>query len=379
MSAGTFKITWNEHEPPAGRVPPVSVRVEVPSTCEPVPQASLRGVLPAIMPGTNASRSSLNVSPATALAGSGLVIWNIAVVVPPTATRDGSKDLVKPSGSTRSSALAGCASTATPSRVPVATPVVLVKLPAGASAGTRTGTTTVHEAPAARLPPVSVTIEVPASCEPAPQTSACGRPSATRPARAVSRSSFTVMPVSGNAEPLTMEISISTRPAGSTGAVRKDLVTTNSPDTTSIVSLAGPLLPDVDVRSPLVLTNVPSAVPVMSTWAMHVAPAATLPPLKLTLPDPGVALIAAPQVFDALAGLATSSPAGSPSTKPRLPAATALAELSIVKVSVLAPSTAIALGWKTLPNVGGGSMTRAAEAGSPTTRPALVSSLVTFG
>src|SRR6056297_1652237 len=145
----------------------------------------------------------------------------------------GSIAFSKVSGATTRSALAGSALTPTPSRVPVAVLVVLVNAPADAPAGTRTGTTTVHESPAARFPPVSVTTDVPLICEPVPQTSAAGRPSATKPVSAASRSSLSPISVNGNAEPLVIDSSRFTRPAGSTGVVWNDLVRTKSPDTTS--------------------------------------------------------------------------------------------------------------------------------------------------
>src|SRR6056297_112164 len=107
--AGTFNATCMVQDPPAAIVPSVSVMIDVPLTSEPAPHASAMGVLDAVMPGTNASRSSEKVRPAAALAGSGLVITKIALVVPPVGTSAGSKDLANPSGSTTRSALSGSA------------------------------------------------------------------------------------------------------------------------------------------------------------------------------------------------------------------------------------------------------------------------------
>ena len=45
------------------------------------------------------------------------------------------------------------------------------------------------------------------------------------------------------------------------------------------VSLAEPLLPDDDVKSPLVLTNTPAATPVTATLTEQLLAAATVPPL----------------------------------------------------------------------------------------------------
>ena len=132
------------------------------------------------------------------------------------------------------------------------------------------------------------------------------------------------------------------------------------------VSLAVPLLPDDEVRSPLVLTKAPTALPITSTDMVQVAPAPTLPLVKLITPVSAVAVTVPPQVLAVTEGVATTTPAGKLSVNARLLAATAEAELSTVKVKVLVDPRPTDIGAKTLANVGGGSITRSAVAGTAT-------------
>jgi hypothetical protein len=96
-----------------------------------------------------------------------------------------------------------------------------------------------------------------------------------------------------------------------------------------------------EVISPDTFSRRPPPVAMVSTETVHVAPAATeaSPPNKgpyVKVLLPGVADKVPPvQVVDALAGSAMTSPVGRESLNERLKANEPLAELSILKVSVL--------------------------------------------
>lgn len=120
------------------------------------------------------------------------------------------------------------------------------------------------------------------------------------------------------------------------------------------VSVAVPLLPREEVKSPVRLTKSPAVEPVTSTLRTQLAPVVTKPPLRLTTPVPDAAVTVPPQVLAVLAGEAIVSPAGRLSVNANVVASTVLAELSMVKVSVLVPPAAIGSGAKLLANVGGG-------------------------
>jgi hypothetical protein len=145
-------------------------------------------------------------------------------------------------------------------------------------------------------------------------------------------------------------------------------------------AVAVPLDPAADVNSPVVFTCTPAALLVTSTLTVHELPAATVPPLYVITPDPETAVSVPPvHVVEAFAGAATSIPAGRLSVKLRPVAARALAELSIVKVSVLTPPKRIEFGAKLFEKSGGGSIDRVAAAGVPKGFPPEKRALVVLG
>ncbi len=137
-------------------------------------------------------------------------------------------------------------------------------------------------------------------------------------------------------------------------------------DVTARVSFAVPLLPDDEVRSPVVLTCEPVVSLVTSTLIEQLVPLPTLPPVSEITLVPAAAVKAPPQVLVVLAGLATVITAGRLSVKARLVAASAEAELSILKVKILTSPVAIKSGAKLLAKIGAGSIVRLAVAGTAT-------------
>ena len=71
-----------------------------------------------------------------------------------------------------------------------------------------------------------------------------------------------------------------------------------------------PVPPLVDETAPLVFAYVPALVEVTLTVRVHVLPADTGPPLRLTLFPPAVALTVPPQVLDVTAGVVFITPPG---------------------------------------------------------------------
>ena len=196
--AGTCTGTLKVQDVPDAKAPPVRVRRPAPEIWEPVPQTSFIGRPVATRPASAASRSSVNVIAVALDAPSRLVIVNSSVAGSPGFTGSSVKDLLIdrlcPEKTSRSSIAAGPV-TGNPPMSPVTWLVRLVCAPAGAAAGTCTGTLKVHDPPAGSVPPVRVRKLVPEICEPTPQTSFIGVPVAANPLRAASRSSENVIAV----------------------------------------------------------------------------------------------------------------------------------------------------------------------------------------
>ena len=91
---GTLKLTSNVQLAPAGIVPAVKLKLEVPVICEPVPHTSLCGKPVATMPVMAASKSSLKAKPLISKPLSILLIVKRTVVVLESVKVSGIKALV---------------------------------------------------------------------------------------------------------------------------------------------------------------------------------------------------------------------------------------------------------------------------------------------
>lgn len=105
-------------------------------------------------------------------------------------------------------------------------------------------------------------------------------------------------------------------------------------NTAELLGAAGPL--EV-INGPVVLTFVPTVVPVTLTEIVQVPPAASVPPDKLIVPEPAAAVTAPPHVFVTLAGVATTNPSGKGSEKARPLTARFVSGLLIVKFRLVVP------------------------------------------
>src|SRR5438552_273467 len=114
----------------------------------------------------------------------------------------------------------------------------------------------------------------------------------------------------------------------------------------------GPL--SAEVIAPVVLFFGPEVVAFTLTEIVHELLIATVPPLRLTLPLPAVAVVVPPQVLLRPFGVATTSPAGNVSVNATPVSATVFAAgLVIVKVTLVVPFTGIAAAPNALLMLGG--------------------------
>ena len=119
------------------------------------------------------------------------------------------------------------------------------------------------------------------------------------------------------------------------------------------VSVAVPLLPAEDVRSPVVLTYVAGVVLVTATKTSQFIEAATVPPVYAMTLDPAVAVAVPPQLSKVTPAASTWIPAGKVSVKSRPVAGTVLAALLMPKTKLVVSPAAIGLSTKNFTKVGG--------------------------
>lgn len=129
-----------------------------------------------------------------------------------------------------------------------------------------------------------------------------------------------------------------------------------------------PMPPLVEVTALVVLVKSPNAAPVTLTVIVQLLPAATVPPVSDTLPVPDTAVTVPPQVLFRPLGVAITVPLGSVSVNDTpVSAAVLTAGLVMVKVSVVASFSAIAVGLNALLIVGGATTVMLAVAVPPVT------------
>ena len=105
--------------------------------------------------------------------------------------------------------------------------------------------------------------------------------------------------------------------------------------TVTLAEAVPPVPPSVEVTFPVVLFFTPAVVPVTLTEIVQELPAESVPPDKLIVLEPAVAVTVPPQVLLTPGGLATSSPEGRLSVKATLLSAIVVFGLLIVKVRVV--------------------------------------------
>ena len=123
----------------------------------------------------------------------------------------------------------------------------------------------------------------------------------------------------------------------------------------------------VELTAPVVLVNVPGVAPVTFTLNVQFVAAAMVAPVRLTAPDPAVAvMVPPPQVPASPLGEATVIPAGSVSVNATPVNAAVFADgFVMVKLRADVPFGEIAVGLKAFAMDGGATTTRLAEAVPP--------------
>ena len=146
-----------------------------------------------------------------------------------------------------------------------------------------------------------------------------------------------------------------------------DLVTVKSGAiTVSDAEAVFPVPPFVELTAPVVLLKTPLVALVALTLIEHEELVATVPPVRLTAPDPAVAVTTPPQVFVSPFGVETTSPAGNVSVNATPVSATEFAAgLVIVNVSVEIEFTETVLGANAFAITGAVTTPRLAEAVPP--------------
>src|SRR5579863_5879202 len=127
-----------------------------------------------------------------------------------------------------------------------------------------------------------------------------------------------------------------------------------------------PVPPLVEVTFPVVLVYWPETLPATFTTIVQLAFVAMLPPVRLMVVLPAVAVAVPPQVLESPCGVATTSPVGSVSVKATPVSATVLAAgLVRVKVNVVVPLSATLAAPKALAMEGGATTVTLADAVPP--------------
>jgi hypothetical protein len=330
---------------PANAIPVGEVVVSVP------PQ-TVAEALATVSPVGNVSVKATPVRASTLAAG--LVIVNVKEVVAFSAMDEGAKILAIDGGA--STLRLAVAVPPVPPSVEVTLPVVLTCNPATVPV---TFTENVQEALAAIVPPLRLITFVPcvAVIVPAPQepVSPLGV-EITKPAGSVS---LKPTPVSVVVFGFVMVKLSEVDPFSGMLAAPNALLIVDGA-TTVMLAVAVPLVPpSVELTTTLLLLS-PAVVPVTFTVTAQEALAASVPPDKLSEPEPAAAVAVPPQVLFNAFGVATTSPAGRLSVNDSPVSDTLVFGFVMLMVSDVVPFNGILVAPKLLVTVAGEATIRVA-------------------
>jgi len=357
-------FTLNVHDPLAATVAPVRLTLLPPAVAAivPPPHDPVRpfGVATA-MPAGNVSVKPTPLS-ATAF-GAGFVTVKLRLVVPFRGIV-GAPNVLVIDGGAITERLADPVPPLPPS-FDVTAPVALFCTPAAVPA---TFTLKVHDAPAASAAPVRLTLPDPTAAAIVPPPQAPLNPLGAAICRPAGRVSLNPIPVSAwlALGLLTVKLKEVAPYSGIVAAPNVSVIPGG--ETTVSVALAVlPFPPLAEVTAAVVLVMLPPDVPFTFTLKVHEPFAPMLPPDKLTLLAPAVAvMVPPPHVPVRPFGVATARPAGNVSVNPTPPSARALAAgFVMVKLKLVVPLNGIAAAPNDLLIEGGNSTVILAEAVPP--------------
>jgi hypothetical protein len=225
----------------------------------------------------------------------------------------------------------------------------------------------VHEAPAAKVPPDKVTEPLPGAAAADPPH-VLVRPLGDATTSPAGKLSVKAMPVNGMvlAAGLTIVNDKAIEPFSGTLAPANAVEIAGADATAMLADAVAPAPPLADWTAAVVLVYAAETVPITPTVRVHELETARLPPVRITLALPATAVAVPPQVLASPSGVATCSPDGKVSVKPTPVSATLLAAgLVSVNVRLVVPFTGIAGAPNTFAIAGGATTMRVAEAGTP--------------
>ena len=123
--------------------------------------------------------------------------------------------------------------------------------------------------------------------------------------------------------------------------------------TSRLAEAALPAPASLETTAEVVLFLVPAVVPVTFTESAQALRGGTVPPVRVTLPEPAVAVTTPPQVFARPLGVATTRPAGSASVKLTPVRVVTTSELVMVKLRLVVAFSGMEAAPKDLLMVGG--------------------------
>jgi hypothetical protein len=236
-----------------------------------------------------------------------------------------------------------------PLSVALITPVVLFFTPVVVPV---TFTEMLHELLDATVPALKLTDPEPATAVAVPQVLL--RPlgvATTNPVGKLSVKAKLVRPMVLGFEMVIVRLVLAFR--GIEGAP-KALLIVGGLATVTVAEAVLPVPPLVEVTAPVVLFFTPELVPVTFTMTLQEPLTATVPPLRLILPLPAMAVVVPPQVLLSPLGVLTAKPAGRVSVKATPFSATVLAAgLVMVSARLVLPFIGIAAAPNALLMLGG--------------------------
>jgi hypothetical protein len=222
------------------------------------------------------------------------------------------------------------------------------------------------------VPPVSATLDEPAAAVTIPVPQVPVSPLGVDTTRPAGNGSVKATPVSAIEALEFVIVKLSgVEAARPIEAAPNDLLMLGGVPTVKFAVAVLPVPPLVELTAPVVFVNDPGVLPVTFTLKLQFAPAAIVPPLRLSAPDPAAAVIVPAQELANPFGVAIVIPVGNVSVNATPVNATEFAAgFVIVKLSEDVPFGEIAIGLNALA-IEGGAMTEIEAVAVPPAPPSV--------